>query len=157
MQVSTKVFVVVLFNDREATQADLFTGLLGGGDQVIVERPVSRLQFQGGFHVGRLVVNNQVSNILQNGLERVGSGHEVSFGVQFNDRSGVTLHHDVSQTFSGDPVALLSGLSDPLFTKVIHCLVHVTFTSNEGLLGVHDPGTGLLAQFHHLLCTNFSH
>ena len=103
-----------------------------------------------GIHIGGVVIQNGLGDILDEGDEQVALGAEVGLAVDFHQGAHAVLHQGIGHTLGGDAAGLLGGLGQALLAQILNGLVHVAVALGQGLLAVHHAHAGHLAQGLHI-------
>ena len=103
-----------------------------------------------GVHIGGVVIQNGLGDILDEGDKQVALGAEVGLAVDFHQGAHAVLHQGIGHTLGGDAAGLLGGLGQALLPQILNGLVHVAVALGQGLLAVHHAHAGHLAQGLHI-------
>ena len=141
----------ITFNSSQTADVDVlatlgnqcFTSGLAGSDQ------------RSGF--GQLLREGFVQAFLDEGLEVVLQGQEVSLRVDFDQQATTTFDASGDGAFSSDVAGFLGGLDGTGRAHVVDGLLDVATGGNQGLLALHHALAGALAQFFNQGCSDFCH
>ncbi len=103
-----------------------------------------------GVHIGGIIVQNHLGDVLDKGHEQVALGAEVGLAVDLHQGAHAVLHQSIGHTLGSDAAGLLGSLGQALFPQVLNSLVHVAVALGQGLLAVHHAHAGHLAQGLHI-------
>ena len=111
------------------------------------------LALEQGGHVGRVVVEDDLADVLDELLEQLALGAEVGLAVDLDDGGDAALGADagIGHALGRDAAGLLRGLGKALLTQPVDCLVHIAVGGLERLLAVHHADVGHLTERFHIL------
>ena len=106
-----------------------------------------------GFHHFDRIANRQghIGHIADQRLEIGVLGDEVGFRVDLDRNSATVRNGHADQAFRCNAISLLGSLGQTLGPQPVDSRFHVAIDLGQGLLGIHHPCAGGIAQFlHHL-------
>ncbi len=111
------------------------------------------LALEQSVHIGGVVVQNDLADVLDKLLESFALGAEVGLAVDFHNGGNAALGADagISHAFGGHAAGLLGGLGQALLTQPVDCLFHIAVGGLESLLAVHHADVGHLTERFHIL------
>ena len=110
-----------------------------------------------GFHVGGVGVGDLLGDLLHEGQELVGLGHEVGLAVDLDQNGHVAVPVIGHHALSGDTAGLLGGSRQALLPQEVDGLLHVAFTGHKGLLAIHHAGARALTEGRYVFRSDSSH
>ena len=106
------------------------------------------LALEQGLHVGGIVVQHDLADVLHELLERFALGAEIGLAVDLDHGADAALGADagIGHALGRDAAGLLRSFRQALFTQPVDSLLHIAVGRLECLLAVHHADVGHLTQ-----------
>jgi hypothetical protein len=112
---------------------------------------------QKGIKVSGRRVHHGIGHAGGKGFEGLVLGHEVGFGIDFDQNPDIAASGGDHRPLGGDPAGFFGGCRQPLLAQDIDRLVHVAAGFGQSFFAIHHPGAGFGPQLGNHRCSNICH